>query len=587
MNMIRRAFMILLCISLLLSCTVVFAEELEFEWEISKESLMASLLEADITSIQEAYKAKLLTCTELTEYYLERIEEYNDTYNCFITLCDDALEQAALRDAAMESGFGEGLLFGIPVVVKDNIDYVGWHTTNGHSKQSSQIAESNAQVVEYLLQEGAVIIGKTNMSTDAQDARASKSYAVGETKNAYNSELASGGSSGGSAVATSLNFSVAGLGTDTNSSLRLPSVLNGCVSLRVTWNTLSTEGIIKLNSTRDVPGAITRGVLDQAIMLDVLSGGKTQYAENLNSDVLNGLRIGVLKELSYAINSERSEKNIDDEVAAAFANAIEELKDCGAEVVEVSIPNILSLASNTFATNQSSSKEKMYRVIESAMEEHQVSALIFPSYLNTPMRSGTDSNGKYWNVNSQTYINNTSQFSSCASLPEIAIPIGYHSLGAGIGMEIAALKNQEQLLLDIAYAYTEKFDHRQAPENAADLYTEQYTGTLGEVVNSYYLAIEEYEEALRLAEEARLAAEEAARLEEESIAASIAASEASVAETIVPQHNVNDYYRETLLVILILAVLVLALLVCIIILSVRVHREKNKHRKAKKGQYSR
>ncbi len=497
-------FILLLCLSMFPGS--VWAASIDgFQWEISQDALLASLWETDIESIQQALELSLITCVELTGYYLERIETYNDTYNCFITLCEDAMSQAAERDAAIQAGTAEGLLFGIPMVIKDNMDYAGYHTTSGHAKHNSQIADSNAQVVQYLLEEGAVIIGKTNMSTDAQDARASSSTVAGETKNAYNAYMAAGGSSGGSAVATSLNFAVAGLGTDTNSSLRLPAVLNGCVSMRVTWGTLSMEGIDQLNSTRDVPGAITRTVKDQAIVLDVLSGGETNYAENLDDGILSGLRIGVLKELSSATNTLRSEQNIDDEVILAFANTIEELKACGAEVVEVSIPNVLSLADSTWSSNQSYLKEDMYQVIEEAMLESNVSALIFPTYLHTPQRSGTGPDGTYWSVWNQTFINNTSQFSSCASLPEIAIPIDYHSLGAGIGMEIATLKNQEQLLLDIAYAYSSRYDHRMAPVNAADLYASSYEGSLSGLIEDYYIQLDTYEQ-VQLA-----ASEEAAR----------------------------------------------------------------------------
>ncbi len=486
MKLLRCMITLLLCFALLLPFTAQAEQAAIDTYEIPKEVLLASLWEADISSIRNALDKGLLTCVELTQYYLERIEIYNDTYNCFITLCNDALEQAAQRDEWIAAGEGQGSLLGIPMVIKDNMDYAGYHTTNGHDKSDSRIADSNATVVEALLEQGAVIIGKTNMSTDAQDARVSVSQAVGKTRNAYNTLMAPGGSSGGSAAATSLNFAVASLGTDTNSSLRYPAVLNGCVSLRPTWNTLSMDGICKLNSTKDVPGAITRTVMDQAIVLDVISGGETSYARSLNGDILNGLRIGVLKELSYPINSFRCEENIDDEIETAFSQAIEELKACGAEIVEVSIPNVLSLADKTQNSNKSKYKDQMYAAITEAMADAEVSALIFPSYLNTPHRSGTDEDGTYWDVYSQTYINNTSQFASCASLPEIGIPIGYHSLGSGIGMEIAALKNQEQLLLDIAYAYTSRYDHRQAPAGAGDLYAEHYYSSLAELVEEGY-----------------------------------------------------------------------------------------------------
>lgn len=478
---------VLLIVGLICAPVSVFATgENDAGRDSENEALMAGLWETDISAIKAAYEAKLITCTQLTQYYLERIGVYNDTYNCFITLCDDALVQAALRDEQMQAG-ETGMLMGIPVVIKDNMDYAGYRTTNGFSKNSGSVRENNAQVVQYLLDQGAVIIGKTNMSTQAQDARASRSIAVGETKNAYNDLMAAGGSSGGSAAATSLNFAVAGLGTDTNSSLRLPAALNGCISLRSTWGTLSTDGIRKLNGSRDVPGAITRTVMDQAIMLDVISGGETTYVENLNSEILSGLRIGVLKELT-----ERDQNHADEEVVAAFANAVEELKECGAEVVEVSIPNVIGMATATLGGG-TASKERMYKKIQETMEENGVSALIFPTYLNTPLRSGRDGNGRHWYPSTQRFINNTSQFSSCASLPEIAMPIGYHSLGAGIGMEIAALRNQEQLLLDIAYSYFLRYDHRKPPENAGDLYASSNYGGLIDIVNSYKAEQEEAE----------------------------------------------------------------------------------------------
>lgn len=466
--------------ALILPCAAIQEENAQPQ-ELPREAILASLWEADISAIREAYAQNLITCIELTAYYLERIEEYNDIYNCFITLCDDALEQAALRDEEMLAGESDGSLLGIPIVIKDNIDYAGYHTTNGYSKNNSNIASTNAAIVDYMLQEGAVIIGKSNMSAGAQDHRASYSVAVGETKNAYSPYLASGGSSGGSAVAVSLNFAVAGLGTDTNSSLRLPAALNGCVSLRATRHTLSTDGIVKLNSAKDVPGVITRTVMDQAICLDVLSGGETNYAQNLNGEVLSGLRIGILTEFSGANMWGRNEKNIDAEIIAAFENAVEELRQCGAEVVEVSIPDVFYLAEATYES--SSYIDRMYAKVEKAIEEAQVSALIFPSYLSTPIRTGYDENGKYWYTYDQTMLNNTSKFSSCAGLPEIVVPIGNHSLGAGIGMEIAALKNQEQLLLDIAYAYTQRYDHRMAPENAPDLYAQYYSGSVYDIID--------------------------------------------------------------------------------------------------------
>lgn len=485
--MIKRVFSLLFSIALLLSALCVpVAAETEGKSEPNKEAVLAALYEADISAMKSALDAGLITSVELTQYYLDRIEAYNGDFNCFITMCDDALEIAAQRDAQRAEGKAKGLLFGIPVVIKDNMDLAGYHTTNGFRKSASQIADENADVVDYLLQEGAVIIAKANMSTEAQDARRSSSQAIGETKNAYSKYMAAGGSSGGSAVSTSLNFTAAALGTDTNSSLRIPAALAGCVSLRPTFGSISVKGIKKLNGTRDVPGAITRTVYDQAIMLDVLTQGAHNYTENLNPDRLKGMRIGVLKQLSYATTKTgtRTEANIDDEVAAAFENARQELEAAGAVVVDVSMSNLFALSDKTFSNNAQNLKDALYSAFEDFMAENDIEAVIYPSYLSTPIRSGRDANGTYWDAYSQLYLNNCRTLSPSAGLPEICVPIGVHSLGAGIGMEIASLKNSEQLLLDIAYGYTSLYDHRIVPEGAPNLYEDSYVADLSTMVLS-------------------------------------------------------------------------------------------------------
>lgn len=485
----KRLFAILLCAILCLQVAPVAALAQQADQtqvvSVRKETVLAALYEADISTIRNALDSGLITSTELTQYYLDRIHDYNEPYNCFITICDDALTVAAERDKELLAGTATGILFGIPIVIKDNMDLAGYHTTNGFKKSDDQIAKDNADVVDYLLDQGAVIIAKANMSTQAQDALRSYSQAAGETKNAYSQYLAAGGSSGGSAVSTSLNFTVASLGTDTNSSLRIPAALAGCVSLRPTFGSISVDGIKKLNGTRDVPGAITRTVYDQAIMLDVLTQGSNRYVENLNKDALSGMRIGVLKQLSYATTQTglRSEKNIDDEVAAAFENAIAELKSCGAEVVTVSMPKLFGLSDRTFSTNDSAPKAALYAAFQELLTQENISAVIYPTYLSTPIRSGRDANGTYWNARSQTNINNCRTLSPSAGIPEITVPIGVHSLGAGIGMEIASLKNSEQLLLDIAYSYTSSYNHRQTPEGAPNAHIQAYLTDLPELTS--------------------------------------------------------------------------------------------------------
>lgn len=141
----KRFIAYFLCALLLLPMTVHVSAQTEIS--VDKQVLYSAIYEADIASVQEALQLGLISCEELTQYYLKRIEQYNKPYNCFITLCDDALKTAKERDKQLAEGKAEGLLFGIPVVIKDNMDLSGYHTTNGYKKEEGQIASANADVV--------------------------------------------------------------------------------------------------------------------------------------------------------------------------------------------------------------------------------------------------------------------------------------------------------------------------------------------------------------------------------------------------------------------------------------------------------
>ncbi|MBR6638682.1 MAG: hypothetical protein IKK96_07460, partial [Lachnospiraceae bacterium] len=152
----KRLTLLFVLVMLTLSAGMVFAENggssiritEEKQIEYNKEELLAALYEADIESVREALDMRLVTCRELTEYYLERIEAYNPTFNCFITLCDNVLAEADKRDEAIADGTAKGSLFGVPIVVKDNIEYEGYYTTNGREFEESEISTANAVIVQ-------------------------------------------------------------------------------------------------------------------------------------------------------------------------------------------------------------------------------------------------------------------------------------------------------------------------------------------------------------------------------------------------------------------------------------------------------
>ena len=421
--------------------------------EYDQDEIVGMSFEASISELAELLDAGAFTGVELVEYYLERIEEYNSEFNCFITICDDALEVAKLRDEQRANGEILGKLHGVPIVVKDNIDVEGYPTTNGEIWRKNNIASDSANVVQKLVDAGAVIIGKTNMSTAAYYAEHSVSDIQGETKNAYCLGYSAGGSSGGTAVAVSLNFAAAGLGTDTNSSLRIPAAYSATVSLRASFGLIDTDGVVPLNLNRDVLGTITKTVEDQAMMLDVMTDNKYSFYDNLDVDSLNGARIGYLVQLCEpGYNFPFNLNAVDREVVDAVKNAAEDMEKAGATVIRVEMPQL-------FYYNSTRSLDAMYSNLKSLFNQYDLDGIIFPACLSEIPPSGFNSSGVPI-AQTKEFINPVRYFSSPLGLPEICIPMGYTEEGLSIGLEILGLKGSEQTLLDLAYSYEQATQYR-------------------------------------------------------------------------------------------------------------------------------
>ena len=248
----------------------------------------------NIYQIQEYVDKGYLTYEEITKIYLERINEYNEQYNAIITVNDKALEQAKKLDKEYKENGKRSLLHGIPILVKDNIDVKGMPTTAGAKALLDSYPYENAPIIQKLVDAGAIIIAKTNMDEFAFNAAYSHS-SFGYVYNAYNIKYSSYGSSGGTAVGVASNLAVAGIGTDTGSSIRIPSAANGLVGLRPTYDSINANGIIKFESLRDVAGPITKYVTDNAIILEIIDEKDTNYQDNFKIENLNGIKIGVFK----------------------------------------------------------------------------------------------------------------------------------------------------------------------------------------------------------------------------------------------------------------------------------------------------
>ena len=294
----------------------------------------------------EAIKSKKFTCEEVVKAYLENIKECWDK-NAVLEVFTDAVEKAREVDSRIAKGDTAGKLLGVPFIIKDNILYKGKKATCASKFLEHFVSPYNATVVEKLLAEGAVILGRANMDEFAMGGSTEKS-AYGPCKNAHDDERVAGGSSGGSAVAVACNLCAAALGTDTGGSVRQPSSFNGIVGMKPTYGRISRYGVVAFASSLDQVGPMTKSVRDNAYLLEILAGADTHdqttriepvdnYVEKLNKVNIKGMKIGYVKELIDMFKGSSD--------AHTFDRAIEFFKSNGAEIVEVTIPHIeLALA---------------------------------------------------------------------------------------------------------------------------------------------------------------------------------------------------------------------------------------------------
>jgi amidase len=301
---------------------------------------------ATIEQLEAALDAHHVTSEQLVRYYLSRMEQFNRRgphINAVITQNPKALEEAARLDAARAAGVAHGALYGIPFLAKDNFDTTGMTTTGGSAALRHSVPRANAFVLQRLLDQGAILLGKTNMSELAASyGRMGYSSAGGLTLNPYNTARDASGSSSGSAAAVAADFAAFALGTDTSGSIRGPASVAGLVGLRPTLGLTSRSHVIPLSLTVDTTGALARNVRDLAIVLDVMAAPdsgdastrsqpphRPGYLDGLGSvQALRGTRFGVVTNF----------RGGNAEVDAAEQAALRTLKDQGAILVPVTLP---------------------------------------------------------------------------------------------------------------------------------------------------------------------------------------------------------------------------------------------------------
>lgn len=304
------------------------------------------MINLSITEALQKLANREISATELARAHIERIEKYNSKLNAYITTTPErALADAAAADERIKNGTARAL-DGIPIAMKDLFATRGIRTTAASHILENFVPEYESTISQKFIDSGTVLLGKSNLDEFAMGTFSKTSF-FGAPVNPWQLErhLTAGGSSGGSTSAVASGMAMGATGTDTGGSIRFPCSITGLVGVKPTYGLCSRWGCVAFASSLDTPGPIARTVDDAALLLSVMAGHDPK--DSTSSDVKTEISVplqpilGDGKKLRVGIIRELADVKVSDDMQNLFEKRVADLKSLGAEIVEVSVPNIL------------------------------------------------------------------------------------------------------------------------------------------------------------------------------------------------------------------------------------------------------
>lgn len=292
---------------------------------------MNDLSNLSLEQLAQGVRGKKFSPVEVLQAFLQRIEKEEPRLNAFISV----FAKEALAAAQKVKPGGKGKLEGIPLAIKDNIATRGLRTTAGSKIIENFVPPYNATVIEKVLSEGALILGKTNLDEFAMGSSTENS-AYGVTKNPHDLTRVPGGSSGGSATAVAARLAPAALGTDTGGSIRQPAAFCGVVGLRPTYGAVSRYGVIALTSSLDQVGPLAKTVKDARLLFEVIRGRDPYDATTVESDFS---KVPEMEDLRVGLPKEYFGPGLDAGIEKRVREVAEFLGGRGATVKDISLPH--------------------------------------------------------------------------------------------------------------------------------------------------------------------------------------------------------------------------------------------------------
>lgn len=294
-----------------------------------------------IAELSQGLANKEFNSVELTQYFLDRINQYDEKLNSFITVCkDSALAQAKGADIQIASG-NRTTLTGIPFAQKDIFCTQGIKTSCGSKMLDNFSAPYTATMVEQMNHAGVVMLGKTNMDEFAMGSSNESSY-YGPVRNPWNLDTVPGGSSGGSAAAVAARLTPGASGTDTGGSIRQPAALCGITGIKPTYGRVSRYGMIAFASSLDQAGPMAQTAEDCALLLNHMSGHDPKDSTSISNKVSDNCALlnDSMKGLTIGLPKEFFDERLDNNIATVIETAIKELEKLGAVFKKISLPSI-------------------------------------------------------------------------------------------------------------------------------------------------------------------------------------------------------------------------------------------------------
>jgi aspartyl-tRNA(Asn)/glutamyl-tRNA(Gln) amidotransferase subunit A len=462
---------------------------------------VSELHELGIADLAPLLEQRQLSPIELTNHYLERIERLDGQLNSYLRVMPEAAREAA-RQAEKEIVGGQyrGPLHGVPLGLKDLFEVAGVPCTMGSRILAECVPASDATVVTRLRQAGAVILGKQTLHEFAFGVTSENAH-YGDVHNPWDLTRVAGGSSGGTAVAVAAGLCVAGLGSDTGGSIRIPASFCGTAGIKPTYGRVSRAGALPLAWSLDHVGPLARSALDCAIVLEAVAGPDPrdpsastrpvpEYRRELTGDVA-GLKLGVPGEHFFDL--------VEPSVVEGVRAAIDVLEGLGARTEEVPFPHAqhAQMAGTAIMSSEAATwhaewlrtraadygadvllrirggllvrateyllAQQMRTLVQSdfvSAFQRGIDAIVAPTLpVVAPRIGSTFQPGGSFNLAPRSVITRTTVPANLAGLPAASVPCGF-SEGLPVGLQVIGPAFAEGLVLRVAHAYEQATDWR-------------------------------------------------------------------------------------------------------------------------------